>query len=346
MGQKAWRLDRIGLIDKEFSDMKYSVIIPIYNSECTLRRCLDSLLPQLNNDIEVLLINDGSTDSCGDICKEYVTKNPCYVYFEQQNSGVSVARNKGLDNAKGEYILFVDSDDYVEHEYFNTIDECISKEKPDLILFGAVFEKRKNNAKVAYNENKSYIGIDCTKQIVALTKKQEMYSLWNKVFVKRIIDEKRIRFNQNLNLGEDGSFIFEYTLYTQKLTTCNAVLYHVDESNQDSLSRKRREDLSKDLIASAKQRESALSGSFLDKKKLRLFQKSLSRGYYRGAYSCFLEISRHSFSESEMNKKISEICFDYRKNKIKPVGFESKLIAIPVLWNLTSLIKMMLRLKK
>jgi len=325
--------------------VRYSVIIPIYNAEKTLLRCLDSLLPQLNSNIEVLLINDGSTDSSGDICKEYANKSTCFRCFEQQNSGVSFARNKGLDHATGDYILFIDSDDYVESSYFDTIDSYINEEKPDLMVFGANFINRNQNATMYYNENKSYIGIDCVKQITLLAKKQEMYSLWNKVFVKKIIDKNQIRFNQNLNLGEDGCFIFQYTLYIKKITTCTGVLYRVDESNQDSLSRKRREYLCDDLIATAKCMDTALLNSSLDKKSLWYYQKRLSRGYYRGAYSCCLEVSKNNYSNSKTTHEISKICSLYRENRIKPVGLESKIISRPILWNLTFIIKLLLRIK-
>ena len=325
--------------------MKYSVIVPIYNAEGTLRRCLDSLALQLNSNIEILLINDGSTDSSCEICKEYLSKNSCFHYFEQENSGVSAARNRGLENAEGEYILFVDSDDYVESSYFNTIDSFVNGEKPDLMVFGANFINRNQNATIYYNENKSYTGIDCVKQITLLAKKQEMYSLWNKVFVKRIIDNNQIRFNQNLNLGEDGCFIFQYTLYIKKITTCTAVLYRVDESNQDSLSRKSREHLCDDLIATAKSMETALLNSSLDKKSLWYYQKRLSRGYYRGAYSCCLEVSRLNCSDSEMTKEISSICSQYKENRIKPVGLEAIIISRPILWDLTCIIRLLLRIK-
>lgn len=78
--------------------MKYSIIIPVYNAEKTLYRCLDSLLPQLNEKIEVILVNDGSSDSSGEICRGYLKKSKCFKLFEQENSGASFSRNKGLDN--------------------------------------------------------------------------------------------------------------------------------------------------------------------------------------------------------------------------------------------------------
>src|SRR5690606_22590995 len=92
---------------------KVSVIIPVYNTENYLRECLDSILAQTFTDFEVLLINDGSTDSSGKICDEYAEKDSRIKVFHKENGGVSSARNLGLDNAKGEWICFVDSDDEI-----------------------------------------------------------------------------------------------------------------------------------------------------------------------------------------------------------------------------------------
>ena len=97
--------------------MKYSIIIPVYNAEGTLRRCLDSLVGQQFSNYELLLINDGSTDGSDAICREYASTYSCVRYFAKENGGVSSARNLGLEQAEGEYILFADSDDYVSEDY-------------------------------------------------------------------------------------------------------------------------------------------------------------------------------------------------------------------------------------
>ena len=117
--------------------MAYSVIIPIFNAETTLRRCLDSLVDQSFDDYELLLINDGSTDGSDAICREYANVYPCIRYFAKENGGISSARNLGLEQAKGEYILFVDSDDYVAETYLETINRAVSETHPDLLIFGA-----------------------------------------------------------------------------------------------------------------------------------------------------------------------------------------------------------------
>ena len=115
--------------------MKYSVIIPIYNAERTLARCLDSLTAAVCPDAELLLIDDGSSDSSAAICRAYLEADPRFVLIRKENGGVSSARNLGLDRAQGEYVLFVDSDDYVEPDYFARLDRLDPEDKYDYLLF-------------------------------------------------------------------------------------------------------------------------------------------------------------------------------------------------------------------
>ena len=98
-----------------------SVIVPVYNAENYLHRCIDSILAQTFTDFELLLINDGSTDNSGEICNAYAQKYPCIRMFHKNNGGVSSARNLGLTKANGEWIVFVDSDDWIEPHYLNVL---------------------------------------------------------------------------------------------------------------------------------------------------------------------------------------------------------------------------------
>ena len=99
---------------------KISVIVPVYNTEKFLQRCIDSVLAQTYQDFELLLIDDGSKDSSDTICDEYAAQDTRVKVFHKENGGVSSARNVGLDNARGEWITFVDSDDYIEENYLQT----------------------------------------------------------------------------------------------------------------------------------------------------------------------------------------------------------------------------------
>ena len=130
------------------SDPKISVIIPVYNAESTLRRCVDSVLAQTFTDFECLLINDGSKDRSGEICDEYAAGDSRIRVFHKENGGVSSARNLGLDNATGEWIAFVDSDDWVGEKYLESFSEYLDA---DLIISG--FQSVNKNEIVANRES-------------------------------------------------------------------------------------------------------------------------------------------------------------------------------------------------
>ena len=111
-----------------------SIIVPVYNAEKYLHRCVDSILAQTFTDFELLLINDGSKDNSGKICDEYAAKDPRVRVFHKENGGVSSARNMGLDNAKGEWVTFVDSDDWLVHNIYEKMLHKLVEENADLCL--------------------------------------------------------------------------------------------------------------------------------------------------------------------------------------------------------------------
>ena len=114
--------------------MKVSVIVPVYNTEKYLRKCLDSLVNQDFSDYEIVIVNDGSTDSSESIINEYVSKYDFIKSFTKANGGLSSARNYGIDKASGNYLAFVDSDDYVESNYLKELYESITKDKSDIAV--------------------------------------------------------------------------------------------------------------------------------------------------------------------------------------------------------------------
>ena len=133
------------------SNPKISVIIPVYNAESTLRRCVDSVLAQTFTDFECLLIDDGSKDRSGAICDEYAARDSRIRAFHKENGGVSSARNLGLDNATGEWIAFVDSDDWAGEKYLESFSEYLDA---DLIISGI---QSVNKNEIVANRESEYI---------------------------------------------------------------------------------------------------------------------------------------------------------------------------------------------
>ena len=111
-----------------------SIIVPIYNVEKYLRQCLDSIMNQTYRNCECLLIHDGSSDNSEDICREYVSKDSRFRYFEKENGGVSSARNLGIEHSKGEYITFIDSDDWVDSDYLEVLYNSLVDERADIAI--------------------------------------------------------------------------------------------------------------------------------------------------------------------------------------------------------------------
>ena len=193
-----------------------SIIIPVYNSEKALRRCLDSILAQTMTDYECLLIDDGSTDSSGRICDEYAAKDERFRVFHKENGGVSSARNVGLDNAKGEWITFVDSDDSVEESFLES-----------LYNFGSGFLKICNftgDGHKDYSEDCSKV--ETSSVITRLLNDNLVWAPWGKLFSHDIINDHYLRFDIKLRLGEDTVFCWEYLSYCPDVTVLASNLYN------------------------------------------------------------------------------------------------------------------------
>ncbi|HEW3677799.1 TPA: glycosyltransferase family 2 protein [Streptococcus pneumoniae] len=115
-------------------DDKITVIVPVYNVENYLRKCLDSIISQTYKNIEIVVVNDGSTDASGEICKEFSEMDHRILYIEQENAGLSAARNTGLNNMSGNYVTFVDSDDWLEHDALDRLYGALKKENADISI--------------------------------------------------------------------------------------------------------------------------------------------------------------------------------------------------------------------
>ena len=184
-----------------------SVIIPIYNAELTLRRCLDSILTQTFTDFECLLINDGSKDRSGEICDEYASKDGRFRVFHQENSGPSAARNVGLTQAKGQYIIFQDSDDYLldSNAYLKLITYAFHN-KLDVLRFDyLVVDKKGNILGPRPLDNKVQLSGKVFSPAVLV--KEAFCGEWFTVLclIKRSIIGN-VRFNRRLTFLEDMDF--------------------------------------------------------------------------------------------------------------------------------------------
>ena len=191
---------------------KISVIVPVFNAEKTLQRCIDSILAQSFTDFELILIDDGSIDNSGKICDEYAQKDSRIVSVHQENGGVSSARNKGLDIARGEWITFVDSDDYISDFLCNfnfNSDLYLSK----IEYFGEI----RNTFECEFVQITSKN--DIVYWLLLNYNKPHITAPWGKILYKKHLTVGNIRFNDEMKYGEDTDFILRYLIY------CSTIIF-------------------------------------------------------------------------------------------------------------------------
>lgn len=213
-----------------------SIIVPIYNSSKYLHKCLDSLQHQTLENIEILLINDGSKDNSEEICLEYCHSDSRFRYFYQENLGVSAARNLGLENAQGEYIGFCDSDDWVEKDMYEKLYRTIRESNVDFVITDFVSEKAGGSLQMPYRISGGlYFGKKYSKyQQKSLVDDYFEYpahiSIWSGLYRKEIINRHQLLFLPVTN-GEDllfGSEIVKYS--TSMYYLDHGYLYHYRDS--------------------------------------------------------------------------------------------------------------------
>ena len=204
-----------------------SIIVPIYNAENYLRRCVDSILNQEYTDFELLLVNDGSTDASGDICEEYGDQDPRVIVIQKENTGVSDSRNRALDRARGKYLQFLDSDDWITpdatrlfvraaeeygcdmviSDFYRVVGERLSP-KGDIEEEG-VLTREEFAAHMMENPADFYYGV-----------------LWNKLYRRDIVEEHNLRMDTDINWCEDFMFNLEYIRYAKVFYALHAPIYY------------------------------------------------------------------------------------------------------------------------
>ncbi len=220
--------------------VKLTIVIPIYNAEKYLDRCLNSLLCQNAKDYELLLVDDGSKDNSGKICDEYAKKYEHIKVFHKPNGGVSSARNLGIDEAQGEYITFIDADDFVSLNYFVTVFDYINNKKTDCLLFN-LFREKPDGKFLSQRLPIAEGNHEDPDQLIQYS--VAYYSFVNgsstKIHKTNIIRENNLRFNENIKLCEDNIFSLDYIACIKNFTICDAPMYFY-AINEGSATQKRK----------------------------------------------------------------------------------------------------------
>ena len=210
--------------------MLVSIIVPVYNAERYLHRCIDSILAQTFTDFELLLIDDGSKDNSGAICDEYAVKDSRIRVFHKENGGASAARNYGLDKAVGKYICFIDADDWVDKDY---IERLLPADGEDMVICSFMYDTMEVFLLGDYVRDKQNIA----KNFYALIDHMAICAPWCKIMRRDIIDQNNIRFDVNVSAGEDMLFVCDYfSAGLDKIRTISQPLYHYYVADSGSLS--------------------------------------------------------------------------------------------------------------
>ncbi len=199
-----------------------SIIVPVYKVEQYLSRCVDSILKQSYSNLEIILVDDGSPDNSGTICDEYAQKDSRVKVIHKQNGGLSSARNTGLDIATGNFISFIDSDDWVDIRFIETLRNVMIETQSD--MSACTFCRTKGDfAKRELFDNEPQIVKD--KYFAIFDEKSYSGYAWNKLYKRDIIEKHRLRFDENIFNGEDFPFTLEYVHNSQKTAFIKQDLY-------------------------------------------------------------------------------------------------------------------------
>ena len=196
-----------------------SVIIPVYNVEQYLRRCLESVRSQKYENLEIILVDDGSTDQCGQICDEYAQKDERIKVFHTTNNGLSAARNLGLRQSSGEYIGFVDSDDWIETDMYDLLIHKSVETNADICICGYGYEQSASTKIVKLQEN-TFTKAEALRELIA---ENIDYHVWNKLYRKALFNT--IRFPDGKNF-EDIAIMWKLLSESDTIAVIDSYKYH------------------------------------------------------------------------------------------------------------------------
>lgn len=209
-----------------------SIIVPVYNVEKYVARCVDSLLRQTYSNLEIILINDGSKDKSGEICKEFHQKDSRIVYIEQRNQGVSSARNSGLKVARGNYIAFCDSDDWVEPDMYESLYNAIQKGQADVAIQSMIIERNGTTKYFCDDDSLCFLSTREAIKEMLLGKKFGGH-LWNKMIKRSLLDG--LSFLPNIALCEDVILMLDVFFKSEKIVFQNIHKYHYEQRDSSAI---------------------------------------------------------------------------------------------------------------
>ena len=306
---------------------KVSIIVPVYNGEKVLKRCIESILKQTYTNFELIIINDGSKDKSIDIINEYKEKDNRIKVIDNENKGVSITRNMGIEASNGVYIQFIDCDDHIEKDMLKEMIEAIEISDADLITTGIIIDiESKDDVKTSIQtfkhenlQGKSNIAIGVLERLDSAY----IHSLWNKIFKRDIIIKNNIKMNKDISLGEDLIFNLEYLKHCNNVIFDDKAYYHYCMKDTESLTAKYREDkleLMKLLYDKCNE--------YFKYCELNFNQiNSLNNLFIKWMYSCFIDLNN---PQCKLTRRQKVEYIKYSRDKYKEIIDDTKNLGIMI----------------
>ena len=236
---------------------KISVIIPIYNVEKYLKRCIESIIKQTYSNLEIILVDDGSPDGCAKICDEYKNKDERIVVIHKKNGGLSDARNAGLKVATGEIISYIDSDDYVDLDMYEKMTKAMEEKNADIVVCGTNIDYEDGHTKVkCEKEEKSFNREEALIELNSF--KSFDMAVWNKLYKREVVDKIEIPVGKK---SEDYFVMYQYFARAKKVVIINQAKYHYFQRS-NSISRGK--NVTHDYIEGSKSQKEFFKKNFPD----------------------------------------------------------------------------------
>lgn len=294
-------------------DEKICIITPVYNAERYLERTISSVLNQNVSDYEWYLIDDGSSDKSGDICDQVAKKNKQIHVIHQNNQGVSVARNRGLDNCNSKYVIFLDADDYLSADAISTRINAL-KGKDMLITDYCEYEESMGQFISSDREffNHSCSADQAVEYLFAPGKMGYQGYLWNKMFLFSIIRDNHIRFREDIAYNEDRLFIFQYLCKCKDVSIIADTTYYYVHNNDSKMGKIRQQKYDPSMLTEIKA-YNIMKNHLLEDRK---------RAYYYCCYDYIFAINR--LIALNPSDDVTKILIEEKNKNIKDIVFKAK----------------------
>lgn len=299
-----------------------SIIIPVYNMEKHLARCLDSVINQTYKNIEIILVNDGSKDNSLKICREYQYKDNRIKIVDKVNEGVSVARNYGLEAATGDYIGFIDPDDWIEPNMYESMLETIKNNNCNIAFCNYFKDNKFNSSPKTFKFKKDVLGkLDIIDELIGNMIGIEdiipryynvMGCVWRCLYKRDFIEKYQVRFKPGITIMEDLLFTIEALIYCDKVCINHKALYHYMQNKASSL-HKYNKKMWLDQIDVHEALENMIKDADLDE-----YMRNRLDSRYIAMAACAIRNEMHK-SDAKMKKKMEIVRYIIKDEKLKVV---------------------------